>query len=295
MPLFFFLSGFLAYKNEKIEFFKMSAKRLRTLLLPFVSALIFTEIAVGNVDIFDEYHSGFWFLLTLFEATILFYAVKLIFKNGGIIKELILWTVVYLALFYSNRLVSLYPNVHTLLSYSFLCNLFPYFIMGYFFSKFNIIQYLNKKWIPSLFMCLWILFHVLQDKFNFGWRLGYGMGIAAICTLFCYFYPLSLNRVTNKLSIFGKTSLEIYIIHYFLLFSVPAIGRFIVSSHAAWNYENILVETILCLLISIIIIYGCLIIRKIINKNIFLSFLFFGKQISWAKTGNENNPYRKEC
>jgi len=288
MPLFFFLSGFLAYKNEKIEFFKMSAKRLRTLLLPYVSALILTEILMGNVDIFDEYHSGFWFLLVLFEATILFYIVKAIFKDGGIIKELILWTIVYLALFYSNRIVVHYPNVETLLSYRFLCNDFPYFIMGYFFSKFNLIQYLRTKWIPSLFMCLWIIFYLLQVKINFGWRLGYGIGIAAICTLFCYFYPLSLNRITNKLSVFGKSSLEIYLIHYFLLFSAPAIGRFIVASNSTWNSENVLVETILCLLISVVIIYCCLIIRKIINKNMFLSFVFFGKRIEWGKIGDEN-------
>jgi len=287
MPLFFFLSGFVAYKNEKIEFFKMTAKRIRTLLLPFVSALIFTEIVVGNINIFDEFHSGFWFLLVLFEATILFYLAKAIFKNGGIIKELILWTIVYLALFYSNRLVVLFPKAETFLSYRFLCNDFPYFIMGYFFYRFNFIQYLRKKWIPSLLMCLWIIFYVVQVKIDFGWRLGYGIGIAAISTLFCYFYPLSLNRITNKLMLFGKTSLEIYLIHYFLLFSAPAIGRFIAASHLKWSSETILVETILCLLISVIIIYCCLVVRKIINKNIFLSFIFFGKQISWAKMGDD--------
>ena len=82
MPLFFFISGYIAFKSKKIWdthiFLKESSKKLRIQLIPtFFFGLIFTYlVAKENFSTFitDISKQGYWFTLVLLEMFLVYYS-----------------------------------------------------------------------------------------------------------------------------------------------------------------------------------------------------------------------------
>lgn len=71
MPLFFFVSGFLAYSFlDKAKYFKKLKRRLLGQFFPTcVMLLLFDKYSQSNIasSLLDTYKNGYWFTLVVFE------------------------------------------------------------------------------------------------------------------------------------------------------------------------------------------------------------------------------------
>lgn len=92
MPLFFFISGLMAYstrKNKQHEFWsKINGKFLNIFLPTIVTGGLY--IIIFQCDLWaalvDQYKYGYWFTWVLFELFVIYYVIEMLvmrFKSAG--------------------------------------------------------------------------------------------------------------------------------------------------------------------------------------------------------------------
>lgn len=99
--------------------------------------------------------------------------------------------------------------------------------------------------------------------------------LVIIVLMFFRFYKDSFSRNTiigQSLQYIGTRTLDIYLIHFILLPVLPSIGSFL-----SLYRPNFLLEIVLSLLVSLIVIGGCLIISNILRVSPILSKYLFGR------------------
>ena len=78
------------------------------------------------------------------------------------------------------------------------------------------------------------------------------------------------------LSVVGKYSLEIYVLHWFFLPKMQDWGKHLLGQ-ANFN-ENLVLIAFVCSFVSIFIITFCLIVTRVIKQSCLLDYLCFGVQ-----------------
>ena len=230
MPLFMFCSGlFQPIMNENstlTNIWNVVVRRFKVLIIPyFASGLLLWAVT--------ERPSFYWFLLVLFEFTIInlvlsFCASKYTKKSNYI--EGILFLVIFFVIhvitsrFKENEILPLLDIGHL--------GLYLYFTIGYLVAKYKLLKRLftNGGYTLSLmvFVCLYIVFRVLEVKLSVGGIIVNPiMPLAAIYATFFFFQNIERSSCINILNWLGCHSLEIYILHFFFLVKQPFVGDFI--------------------------------------------------------------------
>lgn len=86
MPIFFFVSGFLAYKNRQEsgrELMRNIWKKFLFLVIPAVIVKCFMDLLhqQNPLLVLQDGFGGYWFTITLFECFLLYYVVWMLVKN----------------------------------------------------------------------------------------------------------------------------------------------------------------------------------------------------------------------
>lgn len=286
IPLFFFISGFCLYKEHIPRNFFYN--KITSLFIPTVIILLLSSF-IWNTNILSIIQKpgtkgGYWFTYTLFQMTIFYGGIKIIkperfFNNKYIIEfsYLIYWGFIFILY----RLLSFDTIIGNILSSSMLFSCLPYFILGLYFKKYLSI---SNRIINNRYFQLVILFLSFINIFiNIHYMITYASRVIFVYTLFYKNKDWIDNNIIGKsLSILGKHTLEIYFLHYFLLFSPPAlIEQYLNSIYTGKNYANEImvsfVELTIMIPIIIYISYTCIYIKKIISKIPFISKLMFGR------------------
>lgn len=251
VPIFFLCSGYLAMKS-KIDIPLQFKKILLRIAVPFIfavcaAALFFNE---NLIDIFTSYGKrGYWFLEALFFMYLLFWPIyksdKLLITGGIVVEFLLL-----LASKYSPE------TIDGIFGFSYLSRYFPCFIAGAFLRRHNFNE-LNNRWLGilvvavPLFCFLWkapstnvsFLIHII----------GYlGAALIGFWTIVQFETRIPLS-VRNQLSYIGRYSLNVYIIHFFI---VPFIGYL-----TPW----FIVDFFVVLLLAVIVTYASIAIGKFLT------------------------------
>ncbi|MEG1180193.1 MAG: acyltransferase family protein [Oscillospiraceae bacterium] len=242
MPLFFFISGFFAYRSfNKYDISKIIYDKLRRLAVPFLCVSVLAVImnilmdAVSKVKVnwLDYIFSSFiyaksaWFLIVLF-LTFFFHAVAMFLK-----KKNCLWLIVPLTI-----LIYLFAPDHFLMLGKFKTML-PFFEIGYFINSGeksrNII--FNKNYVITamgvLYLILPAIYFNYKDFINYSYfnyilsnasyeifQYLYYTFISACGIAFAFSavtYIVKAMRLSCIMSDIGKYSLDIYIIHPFII------------------------------------------------------------------------------
>lgn len=87
MPIFFFVSGFLAYKNRQEsgrELMRNIWKKFLFLVIPAVIVKCFMDLLhqQNPLLVLQDGFGGYWFTITLFECFLLYYLVTLVVKKA---------------------------------------------------------------------------------------------------------------------------------------------------------------------------------------------------------------------
>lgn len=274
MPLFFAISGYLAYKGWYDE--STLKKRLFQLALPFVFwAIVYPLFISGHFDLNNTYKTllypdnGLWFLYNLFFYCILSNCSEK-FATKRFSQEF------YMLLFLTALYVLMFV-FHTLFNVTQICWYFPFFLIGFYIHKYSSIiekyeKYNNFIGVIFIFtMPLWMMREVplfykwinLGTAFSYIYR--YTVEIAG--TLFFFFigkkfldFPIVLlNKIGTKT--LGIYAFQFVVLHYLgMLFDINN------------SLLKILIET--CLTVPI-----CYLIVCIIEKIKYLNVCFIGYKI----------------
>lgn len=288
MPLFFFISGFVSYKAINYNFDvvkKQSIKKIFGQLIPtivFFSLFVFAKNLNLNESIQSSAKQGYWFTLVSFEIYMCYLFYSYIFK---VINKNLRLVIFFLLTLFIRGLFAI--DLITVNSDNDLLS-FKYFVWYSVFFAYGIIVKDNLLVIHKLLVnkyisfILFLLSFVCPFVFNLN-EIFYIFPIILCMYYIFYYYKDFCNSdhyLVKMLSYIGKNTLPIYFIHYFLLFRLNNLESYLLSfrndicfmgTSASW-----LIEFGTCILISIVLCYVSIFIKKIIDVFPFVSKLCFG-------------------
>lgn len=289
MPLFIMISGYLSHSSiNKNNLKETIISKFKSLIIPiliwsiipFFILLDYVNI-ISSIKLFlSVFSTNLWFLWSLFYINILVKIINKYFKDN-IFIYILLFLITFIL---PNNLIIKYFNIQfSLYSYMYL-----YFMLGYFYKKYNLEEKLKKLInyktliINSIIFILLLIFFSKEDYIYLSginiignykqilidlYRYLIGLiGSIEILLLVKYLIPKLNDKIKDKLTYLGKNTLGIYIvssiIHPYLL---PIITKGISNI----NYIFIIIESIIIILISILVI-------ELIKKNKILNKYLLG-------------------
>lgn len=247
MPLFFFISGFFSYKPlykwNITTIFRQLSQRSKALLISSIVFYALLSYCHGG-DIIGWIHQGFkwyWFTPVLFEMYLLFIIavsislllkreisivlmigitlVLLIVKDCTILNEAIWWKVV---------------------NGSALCYFIQWFVFGLIVRRYysKTLNLLDIKGVKAILITGYVaIMCFLSSDVSEGLPsvktiASLAVSYVGIMLLYMLFYQARKyfdgnNYIGNGLCIIGQRTLDIYMIHYFFVPVLPAIGSWL--------------------------------------------------------------------
>lgn len=311
MPLFFFVSGFLAYKANFVWNIKntqpLVGKKLHVQIIP---AIIFLSIFI----IFrSKYHfwegiqnalksptkDGYWFTWVLLQMFLIYYAISIIAhylkrilpslqgRGWGWVPWIIVW------------LLSIVAYETLYLPKSFKYHQAPFFAYTSFIQTIRFMQFfllgniVHRYWkeIQRLFDSVWFFPLVATlavvscaDIFRlhtlkFAWtNLPRTMAMYTLLLIVVMFFRHNQEWFRKErplgraLQYAGAHTLDIYLLHFLLIPSLPFIGTWLNEHH-----PNFLLDILCSVGVAIPIVALCLLISQILHTSKPLGKFLFGK------------------
>ena len=292
MPLFFFVSGFVSARLNRdwsVQSIRMTLmKKVNGQLIPTIIMFLICML-VYNLNIADwvfvPFKCGYWFTWVSFQIFAIWFVVSYLLRHFNVNVASIGILLLSALLLFASLRVPLTNKVVGFLSLNYTFQYFIYFIVGVVFkyNYENICRWIdNKLFISGLF-----LFAITPWFYPVGNQ--YANAIISIMRVICcfaIFRQLSIfsesNLAANTLSYIGKHTLEIYFLHYFLLFKLDFLALWLnnfSSDYCFRGHSCVLLPEVLTIgLLAIIISFTCIGIRKTIDVFPIMSTLMFGPQ-----------------
>ena len=293
MPLFFFISGFVLYKagvvwdtRQIVRFFK---KKIPVQLIsPFIFFALFLHYKdMPLIDgLMDKFKAGYWFTLALLEYYIIYAAVKFTVRRwwSSIILVIIGCVLYYFCwpkMAIGNQTID---NVMQLLSVH-QWRFFLFFVLGTLAREhFGAVERcLDGKWLIPVCVVFYLVVNLLGDVLPVkAIPMRALLSLTGLVIVFSFFRNKQAlfsheTRLGRTLQYVGRRTLDIYLIHYFL---IPTGLRFITVFRA---HPMPVIEAFVTSAIAVIIIAASLLVSNIIRLSPFLAHWLFGAKV---KTGN---------
>ena len=294
MPLFFFLNGLVI--SELINY-RDVIRKIHQILLPFFAWGIL--IVLYRNSTYSEFLSnywkfGYWYLLVLFEFFVMQAVLSYINLLINIKKrwwiDIIIFIFLYQALRYAIHFIP--ADINCYIDYWQFIAYFPYFFLGGFIKRYHLtekmLQYSSTVITTLLILLIPLYLFWLKDMYTMVINIALPLDI--ILLLFMIFSLLekdksNLNyRVSNLialisvlLSVFGKHTLAIYMIQFFLFRYINLESVFL-ALYESNNYFAILFVSTLT---AISLCYLCILCEYILCRSRILSYILLGR--SWRK------------
>ena len=290
MPLFFFISGFIGFKLmswDRNTYLAMNKNKLLHQLVPtLILGIIYTYVCIhSNLMTFigTSAKLGYWFTIVMFEMYLILYTLNLCIYNSNfkIFEKRLVISLVLLSIlsFCSWIIFSKFPHkLVDAFSLSHLARYFPYFAFGIICSmnKDLFHRILENKYFTFVIIVLFCLgFYIkrfyLSASSNtililLSFIITCLIGFAGLLIVYNTFrvYKDSFSsdkKIGRMLQYIGKRTLEIYLLHYFFLPTLPWVGDMLSK------YNNAVLELFIGLFISLIVIAVCLVVSNILRTN----------------------------
>lgn len=268
MPLLFFVSGFLFFKNNDTESYTTKIKkRFNRLLIPYITTGVFVLYLRG--------YFGYWFFITLFVLDLIVIGELIILsklKNklwvdivSRVVTFVLLCIVVKITKDYLPKSLN---HLASLPSY------YVFFMFGYMVHKWELLEKLIKNSIVGL-ACfgIYILLMVLSNHYEIQGKLLLLIPICAIIYLYNLFNGFEMKWLGG---IIGKNSMEIYVFHLFFVASFQEVGQYILQISSL--PLSITIQLTYSIGISAIAIILSLAAARVLKSNKHLAFIFGFKQ-----------------
>ena len=292
MPLFFFISGFVLYKEGVewnghyiVQFFK---KKIPVQLIsPFIFFAVFLHVKdVSLYDgLMDKYKAGYWFTLALLEFFVLYAAVRFLIRRWWSAIILVAVGLVLYALCWPTMTTGHHTIDNTLALLSVhQWRFFIFLVLGTLTRQHfaTVERWLDGKWLLPVCVACYLLvnaFGAMLHADAVPMRLL--LSLTGLVAVFAFFRSRQTlfsgdKRLGRMMQFVGRRTLDIYLIHYFL---VPT-GLSVLTVFG--DHPMPIVEAAVSSLIAIIIIAASLLVSSIIRLSPMLAHWLFG-----AKTGSK--------
>lgn len=290
MPLFFFISGFMAYSREYTQalFIRRLKNRTYGQLIPtVVVGLLYVAFIQSDFKSFgfDLFKYGYWFTYCMFQVFVVYSVVAFCLdrlKCTARQKTITYLCLIFMAYaFLSLRFVSdvFEHPVFKVLSTVFVLKYMLYFLLGVicktYFEMFC--KLINHNNFSSLVLIAYIVVIILWG-YNTITNLLLGiMGIFIVYWIFRFYQDKfnGSNTFGNGLCYIGRHTLEIYLVHTFFIEGFKQLGG---KEFSALCEGNWCIELITGFSLAIVITSFCLVVMKITQAAPLVNKLLFGLQ-----------------
>lgn len=277
MPLFMFLSGLVISSVPDIK--KVFIKCTSFLSPFFFVGLSFALFYYKDASVFfgSNVKNGYWYLFVLSLFYVFLWSLRLVTRFSNKWVDIIWAVLIYVFLIVLNLTLS--ERWCNILSVYQSRSLWPLFIAGYLFRKYNLTEtFLSKN---VVFSCSMIGYAVTVYFFTKGYfRVFLLSAFLSVPTFVYLFKKFESNHdiVSNALARIGRHSLDIYIYHFFFVFALRLSGwhEYFIAT------DNLLLESVIVAILSVTIAYSCIGIGILIRQSEFLEKLIYGKYITNA-------------
>lgn len=275
MPLFFMVSGYLSYKPYLWQDFLLYLrKKAIRLFLPWICCLW--------ISYYIKNTAGYWFLLCLFEVSIIGFLwmilIERINHRNRLVTDLIGLGVMY-AFFriihagsWSIGTVSIGRFVDAFIPYSFgilLCK-----------HKFLFNLCIEKSWFYTV--CVILFASIFSSRYFLDFEIcniiyRHSQTLLAIIGSLIAFQAFSKNisaKLQPLLVYIGKKTMPIYILHFMFVMQINAVGEYILSMNPI---TSIVMQVSYSAIISTIAILLSLFVHRIITFSPLLKRIMFGE------------------
>lgn len=228
LPLFFFVSGFLAYKQSMTieELWDNIRRKFVFLVIPAVVFCIGMDL-MNHKSLFrfvTEGLHGYWFTVVLFECFLIYYLITLVFKNEQLrIGMLLMLSLAGIGMLALDK--DFGPAIFDLRRVT---KFFQFFVLGTLAMKFRpkYESLMNNEIVKaallvSYFVVLFLLTYDMSPVLHHFLRdvaLRYFATFAIVSFFVCHAENFQRDTKMNSLFILiGQNSLAIYLLHYFFL------------------------------------------------------------------------------
>ena len=303
MPLFFFVSGFLAYKASFAwtipNALKLTWKKLKVQVIP---ALVFMGLFVifkMKGDIADNFmrllasptKGGYWFTWVLLQMFIIYYVCCYVGKSLSLRKGVLLFAGWAASVFAYETLYL--PKVFTyhedtFFAYSSLVQTIRYmqfFLLGNIIRRYwhQAERLFDTSWFFPLVVTLAVVccadifqLHTLKKVWVNLPRTTAMYALLLIVVMFFRHYQAWFEegkRTGRFLSFIGTRTLDIYLLHFLLLPKMPQVGAWLNA-----NQPNFLLSIVLSVSVALVVIAFCLLASQLLRVSPFLQLYLFGKR-----------------
>lgn len=283
MPIFFFVSGFLAHKDNELGCFdvlKLKNKFLYLVLPALLIAAYYKLYTHENIiDIFTKGLGMYWFTFTLFEVFVLFYFAVMISRS-----KLMLIIILSLLSVAGVGYLSFFSNYEiAFLDFNHLAKYFQYFTVGVIAKMYastydRVMRSESIKLITTgaFFIILALLFYGILPSVAHHFIRDIVLRWLGTFVVIAWFYSnkdrfeqdTRLNKWISKI---GKNSLAIYLLHYFFLPDFKAVPKLIESM-------DIVSVHIFSFIYAVVITVVCLIFIELLSNSAIIKKYALGKK-----------------
>ena len=296
MSLFFFISGWVLYKeSRRWDFVTSKLFIIKKFKVQIISTFIFFILYVYlfNLNFYNAIGAskfGYWFTYTLFFY-FLFYITSVYithFKNNSLLEDIVVASValIVLACYFIAKKDpnTAHQSIYGIIGipqwkyYVFFC--FGTFVKKYFKQFVSITNnaQLMAVVIVSFFLLLFseqIITNQLPIFYTISFFLYGFLGITILYTVFRKneeWFATNQN-ISRWMQYIGRHTLDIYLLHYFFIpRNLQMIGEFFKS------YPNPTIELFFSSALALIVIGICLLVSKVLCTSPTLANVLFGKK-----------------
>jgi len=282
MALFFMVSGYLSGNSTvtKDNIMNVLKNKSQRLLLPYL-------VTGCLLHTFYHYWEGYWFLLSLYEMSLLWMLINPILNrintNKVFIIDLIFLFVIYVLL----RMLTLTlptmsignANFGTFIKY------YLPFSLGILMKRHSFIEVFVKKQ-RCFTICLFLYILLFSTRYMTNYPIIYTIVekvdffLSLLALLACsMMFHLFMNGINKKLESFfaylGRLSMPIYILHNKFVLQFAFVGSFILQQKI---WTSITLQIVNSLVLSTIAIVICVFVYKFISHSRLARLLLFGEK-----------------
>ena len=307
MPLFFFISGYLAYKAGRVwnarTLGELSLKKLRVQIIPTVVffllflAMIPTTPFLHNLNeaLASSMKAGYWFTLVLLYMLLTFYVFSYVESKLRVrswipvtllfIVSLCFFETCYLPRYFSWASGHKGPQ-NEFLNYSSLVEMFryfPFFLFGSIVHRYwqQAQRLMDSRWFFPVVTALALVctldvikWHTLRMEWtSLPHTLAMFLLLSMVFMFFRYYHEFfEQTRFGTGLQFIGRRTLDIYLLHYFFLPKLPMVGQFF-----RVNRHNFILDTTASLAIALLVVAFCVVTSQLLRVSPFLKKYLFGR------------------
>ena len=304
MPLFFFVSGFLAYKASWLwtpqSFATLTWKKIKVQVLHTLVFLGIFLVLRTNYP-FDEGFMramqtptkfGYWFTWVLLQMFLIYYLVAAIFQRFGKRAEhtaiILLWVISLAAsvTLYMPQTLGKWYKTDFMMYSSFYETLkfMHFFLLGNIAHRYwqSVQRLFDAKGfflftvLLAFFCCADIFkWHFIKHEWTI---MPKTLAMYTLMLIVVMYFRNHQDRFTREtrigrgLQYVGTRTLDVYLLHFILLPKLPEVGKWLDAHH-----PNFVLDIVLAVGTAIIIIAFCLLISEILRMSPFLKKYLFGR------------------